>query len=123
MSPDLRSARYINLATYRRDGRAVETPVWAVSIGELLYCYTEGNAGKVKRVRATGRVRVAPGDARGRVLGDWHEGRGRVVEEPDLRRRVYEALAIKYGWVYRVLTLFAMLSGGYARRSVLELQV
>jgi PPOX class probable F420-dependent enzyme len=54
-------SRYIALTTYRRDGRAVTTPVWAVSLDEKIYLrVTASSTGKAKRVRATGRVRLAP---------------------------------------------------------------
>ena len=53
-------SRYIALTTYRRDGRPVTTPVWAVSLDGKIYVFTARSTGKAKRVRATGRVRFAP---------------------------------------------------------------
>jgi hypothetical protein len=123
MSPDLERARYISLVTFRKDGREVATPVWSVAFGGKLYCYTNGNMGKVKRIRATKRVRVAPSDARGKPLGGFAEGTGRIVSEPELEKRVYAELAAKYGWTYRLLDVFAWLGRRRAQRVAIELTV
>ena len=47
--------RYVNLASFRKSGREVLTPVWIVSEGERLYVYTNVTSGKVKRIRNGGR--------------------------------------------------------------------
>ncbi|MFP6629399.1 MAG: pyridoxamine 5'-phosphate oxidase family protein, partial [Myxococcota bacterium] len=52
----LGDAPYVSLATFRRDGREVRTPVWVARDGEHLYIFSEAKAGKVKRIRATKRV-------------------------------------------------------------------
>lgn len=63
-------ARYLNLETYRRDGRAVRTPLWFAESGGLLYVYSLADAGKVKRMRNNPRVRLAPCDIRGKLKGE-----------------------------------------------------
>jgi PPOX class probable F420-dependent enzyme len=71
--------RYLNLETYRRDGIGVRTPVWFAAGPKgfpgfgvaKLYVYTTADAGKVKRVRRDGVVRIAPCDMRGNVTGPW----------------------------------------------------
>lgn len=123
MSPELEQARYVSLVTFRKDGREVATPVWCVAFGGKLYGYTNGNMGKVKRIRATGRVRVAASDARGKPLGVYHDGTGRVITEPDLERRVYRELAAKYGWQYRLLDFVAWLGRRRGQRVAMELAV
>jgi Pyridoxamine 5'-phosphate oxidase len=87
-------SRYLALTTYRRDGRPVTTPVWAVALDGRIYVFTATSTGKAKRVRATGRVRFAPCSMNGRrILGEWREGTGRVVaadtreQEPDRPRK------------------------------------
>ena len=55
----LTTESYISLATFRRNGAAVETPVWFAILDGKLYVVTDGTSAKVKRVRATKRVRVA----------------------------------------------------------------
>jgi len=123
MTPELERARYINLVTFRKDGREVATPVWCVAMDGKLYIYTNGNMGKVKRIRATKRVRVAPSDGRGKPLGSWSEGSGRVITEPALAERVYAALANKYGWQYRLLDFVAWLGRRRSQRVTAELAI
>lgn len=117
----LASASYVSLATFRRDGREVATPVWVVALDGRFYVYSENHAGKVKRIRATGKVRLAPCTFRGKVTGEWVEGGGRIVTEPELERRFYRALAKKYGIQYWVGTALSFLSRKIGNRIVIEL--
>jgi PPOX class probable F420-dependent enzyme len=71
-------ARYLNLATFRRDGRAVETPVWFAEHAGHLYVFSEAKAGKMKRLRNDSRVRVATCGALGALRGEWLEGTART---------------------------------------------
>jgi PPOX class probable F420-dependent enzyme len=114
--------RYVALTTYRRDGRAVTTPVWFVVLEGKLYVFTARTTGKAKRVRATGRVRFAPSSMNGqRILGEWQEGTGRVVEDERLRDKALAALQRKYGWQLSLAMLVYRLRGLYSERVVLEL--
>ncbi|MEV1331844.1 PPOX class F420-dependent oxidoreductase [Micromonospora costi] len=65
----LSAEKYLLLTTFRRDGRAVPTPVWAVRDGDGLAVWTAADSGKVKRIRNNGEVTVAPCDVRGRPHG------------------------------------------------------
>jgi PPOX class probable F420-dependent enzyme len=115
-------SQYIALTTYRRDGRPVTTPVWAIRLEGKTYVFTASGTGKAKRVRATGRVRYAPCTMSGRaILGDWRDGTGRVVEDEALRDRALTALRRKYGWQLFVALLVYRLRGLYRDRVVLEL--
>ena len=115
-------ARYIALTTYRRDGRAVTTPVWAAPLQGKLYVVTAASTGKARRLRVTSRVRFAASNASGRrVLGEWHDGTGRIVEGPALRGRALDALRRKYGWQRSIAMLVYRLRGLYHERIVLEL--
>jgi PPOX class probable F420-dependent enzyme len=113
---------YINLATFRRDGRAVQTPVWFARRGERLYVFTEGDAGKVKRLRNDPRARVAACNVRGRLRGDWIEARARVVDDAKTVRDAYAALHAKYGWQMTVVDFFSRLSGRIDARAIVELE-
>jgi uncharacterized protein len=114
---------YVSLATFRRDGREVRTPVWIAGAGGRYYVFSEGDAGKVKRIRATGRVRLAACNMRGSVRGEWAEGRGRVATEPEVAARAYAALHRKYGWQMWIGDLLSKLSGRYDRRAILEIEL
>ncbi len=112
---------YINLATFRRSGAAVETPVWCAPLDGKLYVVTDGTSAKVKRIRASKRIRVAPCGVRGAVTGEWVEGRARIVADAALVARAHAALVEKYGWQMWLLDTGSRLFGRYARRAYLEL--
>ncbi len=114
---------YVNLATFRRDGRAVRTPVWIAPEGDRLYVYTNATSGKVKRIRNGERVRLAPCDVRGRVRGDWVEGRARMLDDPDARERGLAAVVRKYGWQMQLALLASRITGRYAQRAAIEIEV
>ena len=79
MAPLPRST-YVSLTTFRRSGVPVATPVWAAPDGDSLIVWTRADSGKVKRLRHTSRVTVAPCDVRGRVQGPAVEGVAEFVE-------------------------------------------
>jgi PPOX class probable F420-dependent enzyme len=112
---------YVSLATYRRDGREVRTPVWIAEADGRFYLFSEGRAGKVKRIRANGRARLAACDYRGTVKSDWLDARGRVVNEPEVVARAYVSLRKKYGWQVKIGDFFSKLTGRYAKRAIIEL--
>ena len=58
----------------------MRTPVWFAEepengAAEKLYVYSTSDSGKAKRIGNNGRVRVAPCDVRGKLLGEWIEAR------------------------------------------------
>jgi len=120
---DLADERYINLATFRKNGVAVPTPVWCVGIDGKLFAFTLRESGKVKRLRNVSRARVAPCDVRGRLRGEWIEAIARIVDDDKTEERVYTALRSKYGWTMRAADFFSTLTGRMSRRVVLEIEV
>jgi hypothetical protein len=122
MARDLAAERYVSLATFRRDGREVRTPVWIARDGRDLVVYTNARSGKAKRLRNDERVRLAPCDARGKPRGEWVEARGRLRDEPSARERGLEAIRHKYGWQARLVLLGARLAGRWADRAVIEIR-
>jgi uncharacterized protein len=65
----LSNGKYMLLTTFRRDGRAVATPVHVVVEDGAAYFRTWDVSGKAKRLRHTPSVRVAPSSMRGRPRG------------------------------------------------------
>ena len=114
--------RYMCLATVRKNGAEVKTPVWFAAAGDKLYVFTAGDSGKVKRLGHSPRVRVAPCDARGRVRGAWLDGIGRIVTEPRTIARAHAALRAKYGWQMWLLDLSSRLTGRMRRRAWIEIE-
>jgi PPOX class probable F420-dependent enzyme len=100
----LGSEKYALLTTFRRDGRAVPTPLWVMPDGAGLAFWTVKDSGKVKRVRNGGRVTVTACDMRGNPAGEPIEGTARIGDTADLAR-VGKALGRKYGIIGR-MTLF-----------------
>jgi PPOX class probable F420-dependent enzyme len=119
---DLDREAYISLATYRRDGRAVQTPVWFARRGERLYVFTENDAGKVKRLRNGPRARVAACSVVGRLRGDWIEARGRVVDDVKIERDAYDALHAKYGWQMKMVDFWSRLAGRIDSRAIVKIE-
>lgn len=104
-SESLGDHEYVSLATHRRSGTPVPTPVWAAwDDGELLV-WTRSDSGKVKRLRNDPRVTVTPCDVRGRVAEGARgvAGTARLLTDSGGLRRVRRALARKYGWKFRLV--------------------
>ncbi|GAA3344137.1 PPOX class F420-dependent oxidoreductase [Amorphoplanes nipponensis] len=107
----LGAEKYVLLTTFRRDGRAVPTPLWVVPDGAGLAFWTPAGTGKVKRIRNGGRVTLAACDMRGNVRGEAVEAQARIGDAAD-RRRVGEGLKRKYGLVGRLSLLGSKLRRG-----------
>lgn len=96
----LAKARHVSLETYRRDGRAVRTPVWIVAEGEKLYCWTISDTGKVKRIGKNPQVRLAICTARGDVRGEWVDGSARILEGRAELDKQMSRMRAKYGLLF-----------------------
>ena len=110
----LQGHKYINLETFRKNGQGVRTPVWfgeepPQGPPEKLYVYSTADSGKSKRIRNNGRVRVAPCDMRGKLLGEWIEARAEIVEGQDAQHGM-ELLNKKYFPWRQLLAFFALFS-------------
>jgi PPOX class probable F420-dependent enzyme len=95
-------SRHSLLVTFRRDGSAVATPVWAAPGGGVLYVRSVRGSGKVRRLRNDPRALIAPCTARGRPLGAPFEATARVLA-PEIEVVAERALSDAYG---RVRALF-----------------
>lgn len=89
------------VTTFRKDGRAVGTPVWIVPYENGLALWTVTTSGKVKRIRRHRRVTVATCDLRGNNVGPAVEGTASILDEAGTEA-VREALRRKYGIWARV---------------------
>lgn len=95
-------AKYIQLTTYRRDGRSVATTVHVVVSGDEAFFRTWDVSGKAKRIRHTSRVTVVSSSARGRPYGAAILARAMLLEGLE-SERVAALLAKKHpvlhGWL------------------------
>jgi PPOX class probable F420-dependent enzyme len=72
--------KYLSLASFRKNGQAVRTPLWFAEQDGKLYCMTREDSWKYKRILNDRRVLVAPCTMRGRITGPDVEGRARILE-------------------------------------------
>jgi uncharacterized protein len=120
---DPATEKYVSLATYRRNGVEVKTPVWIAKLTGRYYVFSAGDAGKVKRIRAAPQVRLAACDVRGNVRSAWMEARARIISEPALIVEVRKALREKYGLMMRLTDFMASLTGRIHRRAYIEIEL
>ena len=107
--------KYLNLETFKKSGDGVKTPVWFAaepsssldSAGAKLYVYTIGVSGKVKRIRNNWRVKIAPCDMRGGLLGEWIEAHVEIVTGAEAEQGM-RLLNKKYVPWKQLLDFFAM---------------
>jgi PPOX class probable F420-dependent enzyme len=90
--------KQVSLTTFRKDGRPVASAVWHAIDGGQVLIVTEPGSGKVKRLRNSGRVLLAPCDVRGKVPdgAPSFEGTARLVEDPEGIARIRAAIARRY---------------------------
>jgi PPOX class probable F420-dependent enzyme len=118
---ELKKARFLNLGTYRKSGKRVDTPLWAVAKDGAFYAFSEDKAGKVKRLRNSPKATLAVCDRRGGLLGPWLEAEATIVQDAEEVAAAYEALVEKYGWSVRIITAFSKLTGRYRNLAVLKM--
>jgi PPOX class probable F420-dependent enzyme len=94
---------YMNIETFRKNGQGVKTPVWFVQDGTSLRVWTFAGAGKIKRIRRDGSVRITPSDASGAPLGEWVSARAIADDSTESVQYVEKLMRKKYGWQF---TLF-----------------
>lgn len=112
--------QYLNLETFRKNGNGVKTPVWFVIDGDKVYVRTLAASGKVKRIRNQQRVFIAPCKVDGTLLGDWLEATARVVDDPEVDRKIDRLLGKKYGLMKILFGLASSLRG--QKNTVIEIQ-
>ncbi len=98
---ELGDTSYALVTTFRKDGRAVPTPVWIVPFEDGLAFWTVKTVGKVKRIRRDGRVTVATCDLRGNNAGPAVEGVAEILDQSGTER-VRAAIRRKYGLMGRI---------------------
>jgi PPOX class probable F420-dependent enzyme len=95
--PDLEREQCIALTTFRKTGQSVTTPVWFAERLGTIYVETHADAGKLKRLRHTAHVTLAPCTYSGKVTGSVIAGNARILTESQESTAASAALAKKYG--------------------------
>jgi PPOX class probable F420-dependent enzyme len=101
----LAAARYARLRSFRRDGTAVDTPIWFALDGDGLLFRTKLGP-KTRRLAARRDVELAACDYRGRVRpgASWVAGRATILSGADAER-ANRVLHRRYGWQWNVVPL------------------
>jgi PPOX class probable F420-dependent enzyme len=97
--PEIHGQKYITLASFRKSGAAVYTPLWFGEDGAKLYVMTRSDSGKYKRIRNNPRVRIAPCTMRGKITGPEFAATARILPPEDWPR-ARQTMARKY-WMMR----------------------
>jgi hypothetical protein len=77
----LRKSSFIALTTFRKGGAGVMTPVWFVLLADKLYVWTDKHSGKVKRLRNSPRLTLAPSNYAGKLRAPAMEGLALILPE------------------------------------------
>lgn len=113
--------QYLNLETFRKNGIGVKTPVWFVEDGGTLFVRTDAASGKVKRIRNHQQIHIATCKMDGALLSDWIEASARLVNEPEIDRKVDRLLAKKYGLMKSLFGLASSIQG--RKNTIIEIKV
>jgi len=97
---EIHGQRYISLATFRKSGVAVYTPIWFAEGDNKLYFMTNSKLGKCKRIRNNPQVKIAPCTIRGKITGPEFAATVRILP-PGEFARARQAINAKY-WLARV---------------------
>jgi PPOX class probable F420-dependent enzyme len=101
---EISGKKYIDLASFRKNGVAVHTPLWFAERDGKLYVMTRSDSGKYKRIRNNPEVGVAPCTMRGKILGPEFPARARILPANEwasarkLLERKYWLIRIPFLW-------------------------
>jgi PPOX class probable F420-dependent enzyme len=115
----LADEKYVMFTTFRRDGRAVGTPVWVAELAPGEFGFTTGaDSGKAKRLAHTPRVTLQGCDQRGKSThGEVYEATARLVSGAETAP-IRAAIRAKYGVIVPILGLAMTVSARLRRRPI-----
>ncbi|MFN8433284.1 MAG: PPOX class F420-dependent oxidoreductase [Anaerolineales bacterium] len=103
--------QYLNIETFRKNGQGVKTPVWFARDGETLRIWTQADAGKAKRIRQDGKVRIVPSTASGEPVGEWTDAKAAVLVSSEEVQHTAALFKQKYGLMFNVFGVMGKLRG------------
>ena len=106
----LSSEKYISLETYRKNDDPVRTPVWFVINEGLVFVVTRDQTGKIKRLRHTKKVRIAPCTIKGKITGGWANGTATILDEEKTKQAV-KWRDKKYGFIAKIAKFLSKSKG------------
>ncbi|QNI06798.1 PPOX class F420-dependent oxidoreductase [Mycobacterium kubicae] len=105
---ELAHSRYVLLRSYRRDGTAVDTPVWFAVDGRTLLFRTKVGP-KTRRLKTCHDVQLVPCDYRGRAHPSAPKlaGRATILVGAEAER-ANDILRKRYGWQWNIVPLISV---------------
>ena len=97
---EIHGQKYISLATFRKNGAAVYTPIWFAEQNGRLYFMTSSKTGKYKRIRNNPRAKIAPCTVRGKITGPEFPATVRILS-PEEFQKARQLINAKY-WLARL---------------------
>ena len=116
---EFEAGEYMSLATLKKSGDWVATPVWFAPLAGSYYVFSAGNAGKVKRLRNFSDARIARCTATGRITGEEFEADAFLLEGAD-EATALKALHLKYGLKMTIADFFSTLTGKKQKRAYIR---
>jgi len=106
----LQNQKYVSLATFRRSGQQVRTPVWFAEQEGKFFVMTRSDSGKFKRIRNHPQVRLAACTVRGKITGAWIDGQARILDraEEGIARQALarKYLLMRFPWLWSKKNIF-----------------
>ncbi len=123
---DLADEKFVSLATFKKNGEKVATPMWLARDGDALVMWTPADSWKVKRLRRDSRVELAPCGRTGKIAegAPTTPGSATVDADPAETARVRQLIKAKYGVEFHVITLLEkLIARGSKDRVVVRISV
>jgi len=118
---EVAKSEYILLTTFTKDGRPKPTAIWAAPDGDRLLVITQEQSWKVKRIRNTARVTIAPCDRVGKPKGEAVEAVAALLDK-SANAATYDAIGKRYGLLGKSFNVFSKLRGGMTKNVTIELR-
>jgi PPOX class probable F420-dependent enzyme len=118
---EVAKSEYILLTTFTKDGRPKPTAIWAAPDSDRLLVITQEKSWKVKRIRNTPRVTIAPCDRAGKPKGEAVEAVATILDK-SANGATYDAIGKRYGLLGKTFGVFSKLRGGLKNNVTVELR-
>ncbi|CAA0119225.1 Uncharacterised protein [BD1-7 clade bacterium] len=112
---------YLSLSTRKKDGSHVDTPVWYAREDNTFYCFSAGNAGKVKRIRNFTDVKICPCTVTGKITGEWEGAEAEILTRDEIHL-AHRALKRQYGWKMALMDILSTFGNKKAKRAYLRIR-
>ena len=118
---EVAKSEYILLTTFTKDGRPKPTAIWAAPDSDRLLVITQEKSWKVRRIRNTPRVTIAPCDRAGKPKGEAVEAVATILDK-SANGATYDAIGKRYGLLGKTFGVFSKLRGGLKNNVTVELR-